>query len=93
MDAQWNCKGVAEKNVEMQRHGEARFIRAMELHRPDMICSATAQFGIADNSMAMALPRDAAQRKCNELRRFAKSWKSVEEQGTATAMYARRRID
>lgn len=65
----------------------------MELHRHDMIRPATAQFGIADNSMAMALPRDASQRKCNELRRFAKAWKSVEEQGTATAMYARRRID
>nr|DAJ91166.1 MAG TPA: hypothetical protein [Caudoviricetes sp.] len=38
----------------MQRHGEARLRRAMELHRPDMICSATAQLGIADNSMAMA---------------------------------------
>nr|DAW22282.1 MAG TPA: hypothetical protein [Caudoviricetes sp.] len=33
-----------------------------------MICSATAQFGIADNSMAMALPRYVAQRKCNDLR-------------------------
>lgn len=65
----------------------------MELHRHDMICSATAQFGIADNSMAMALPRDATQRKCNELRRFAKAWRSVEKKGTATAMYARRRIE
>ena len=66
MERRWRCK-------ELNRY-------AMELHRHDMIRPATAQFGIADNSMAMALPRDEAQRQCNELRRFAKAWKSKEQQ-------------
>lgn len=32
MDAQWNCKGVAEKSVEMQWHGEVRLRQAMALN-------------------------------------------------------------
>ena len=58
----------------------------MELHGTDMSGTEKAQFGIADNSMAMALSRDAAQRKCNELRRFAKALRGGASQRLRDAM-------